>query len=74
MTRAPSATRTRDLPLRRRLLYPLSYQGLRVPSLPGSRPARPADARRPGRASSAVGVTQLIAFLAGQHAAILASH
>jgi hypothetical protein len=28
MTRAPTATRTRDLPLRRRSLYPLSYQGL----------------------------------------------
>lgn len=31
MTCAPSATRTRDLPLRRRLLYPLSYRGLRNP-------------------------------------------
>ena len=29
MTCAPTATRTRDLPLRRRSLYPLSYRGLR---------------------------------------------
>jgi hypothetical protein len=28
---APSATRTRDLLLRRQLLYPLSYRGLRHP-------------------------------------------
>ena len=28
---APTATRTRDLPLRRRSLYPLSYQGLQDP-------------------------------------------
>ena len=28
MTCAPTATRTRDLPLRRRSLYPLSYRGL----------------------------------------------
>ena len=30
---APSATRTRDLLLRRQLLYPLSYRGLTVPKL-----------------------------------------
>jgi hypothetical protein len=28
---APTATRTRDLPLRRRSLYPLSYRGLPGP-------------------------------------------
>ena len=31
MTCAPTATRTRDLPLRRRSLYPLSYRGLPGP-------------------------------------------
>jgi hypothetical protein len=31
MKSAPSATRTRDLLLRRQLLYPLSYRGLRHP-------------------------------------------
>src|ERR1700733_3674917 len=31
MTCAPTATRTRDLPLRRRSLYPLSYRGLSGP-------------------------------------------
>src|ERR1700749_2647443 len=35
LTCAPTATRTRDLPLRRRSLYPLSYRGLRKLSLPG---------------------------------------
>jgi hypothetical protein len=30
-TSAPTATRTRDLPLRRRSLYPLSYRGLPGP-------------------------------------------
>ena len=40
---APSATRTRDLLLRRQLLYPLSYRGQ-----PGcdSQPTRPAQHRR----------------------------
>ena len=33
LTCAPTATRTRDLPLRRRSLYPLSYQGLPSPQL-----------------------------------------
>jgi hypothetical protein len=44
MKGAPTATRTRDLPLRRRSLYPLSYQGLQPPILPpgdgGPRPQR----------------------------------
>jgi hypothetical protein len=31
VTCAPTATRTRDLPLRRRSLYPLSYRGLPKP-------------------------------------------
>jgi hypothetical protein len=30
---APSATRTRDLLLRRQLLYPLSYRGSLLPAL-----------------------------------------
>ena len=33
MKSAPSATRTRDLLLRRQLLYPLSYRGLPNPQL-----------------------------------------
>ena len=33
LTSAPTATRTRDLPLRRRSLYPLSYRGLRQAKL-----------------------------------------
>ena len=32
---APSATRTRDLLLRRQLLYPLSYRGQPITALPG---------------------------------------
>jgi hypothetical protein len=47
MTSAPTATRTRDLPLRRRSLYPLSYRGYSSPSLPGI-----ADARRQSAAGA----------------------
>jgi hypothetical protein len=56
MKGAPTATRTRDLPLRRRSLYPLSYRGLRNPhatwdgsrSLPAPR-RDPAGRHRPAR-------------------------
>jgi hypothetical protein len=53
MTCAPTATRTRDLPLRRRSLYPLSYRGLPEPQayLGWSSPAacsRAPAGKRPG--------------------------
>jgi hypothetical protein len=47
MTCAPTATRTRDLPLRRRSLYPLSYRGLRNPKLTWDGACSPPFTRRP---------------------------
>jgi hypothetical protein len=66
MTCAPTATRTRDLPLRRRSLYPLSYRGLRNPKLTGDG-ARPLPAMTPTTADSGREETQ-----EGDHAKPLA--
>jgi hypothetical protein len=48
---APTATRTRDLPLRRRSLYPLSYRGYGNQSLPGIAAACRGEPRGAGRQS-----------------------
>ena len=50
---APTATRTRDLPLRRRSLYPLSYRGSRQPKLTWDGGRLPRSARRLGRPAAA---------------------
>jgi hypothetical protein len=47
MEGAPTATRTRDLPLRRRSLYPLSYRGLRNPHATWDGARSLPSARRP---------------------------
>ena len=50
LTCAPTATRTRDLLLRRQSLYPLSYRGP-VASLPAGHVGRSRVAGAPGRGS-----------------------
>ena len=62
---APSATRTRDLLLRRQLLYPLSYRGQPGPQ----RPAATAQAR-----SSVAGRPADRAVLTGRHGDLTGRH
>ena len=66
---APSATRTRDLLLRRQLLYPLSYRGQPGPRRPAATTQAPSSVTgpmaeragltaRPGDGAATVGWTQ----------------
>ena len=59
MTCAPTATRTRDLLLRRQSLYPLSYRGPTAKPTGQNRPTQP----RPDRPAHAATAARFAAFV-----------